>query len=232
MKRFVVSVLTTRIMIANLFLLVTCAISLSYGLEIKDDEIYVDFKEHPESASAIIKEVKGLKINNIYGSKSGVSYSLTNLKVNTFNADKIRIKQNSATDYQAQLQNGLAYISGNVRVSKKIKFWRWSKTISASATANVYLKRVYVTQNVKLQFIGQTIKAQPGTCATRIYYHKIDFKAGKGFFSKIITAIAKIASKLFSGKIRDFFQNKLCSTIGKELSKLVVDADILKALGV
>ena len=52
-------------------------------------------------------------------------------------------------------------------------------------------------------------QAQPGTCATRIYYHKIDFKAGKGFFSKIITAIAKIASKLFSGKIRDFFQNKV-----------------------
>ena len=34
-------------------------------------------EEHPDTASKIIQEVKGLKINNIYGSKSGISYSLT-----------------------------------------------------------------------------------------------------------------------------------------------------------
>ena len=46
MKRLVVSVLTTKSMIAKLFLLVTCVIRLSYGLEIKDDEIYVDFSKY------------------------------------------------------------------------------------------------------------------------------------------------------------------------------------------
>jgi len=152
------------------------------------------------------------------------------VKVNSFNADKIRVKQNSATDYLAQLQNGEVHLSGNVRVSKKIKVWRWSKTISASATANVYLKRVYVSQNLKLQFIGGKIKTQPGTCTTSIYYHKVNFKAS-GFFSKIIAAIANFASKLFSKKIRDFMQSKMCSAIGKSLSKLAVDMDILNALG-
>merc|ERR1719354_790912 len=78
-------------------------------------------------------------------------------------------------------------------------FWKWkktiSKTISASATANVYLKRVYVSQNLKLKFLGGKIKTLPGTCTTSIYYHKVNFKA-KGLFSKIVAAIANFASKL------------------------------------
>ena len=41
------------------------------------------------------------------------------MKVNSFNADKIRVKQNSASDYLAQLQNGEVHLSGNVKVSKK-----------------------------------------------------------------------------------------------------------------
>jgi len=229
---------TSRSMISKIILLATCLIGFSYGLEVKGDEVYVDFKEHPDTANEIIKEVKGLKINNIYGSKSGISYSLTNVKVNSFNADKIRVKQNSASDYLAQLQNGEVHLSGSVKVSKKISvtvgFWKWkktiSKTISASATANVYLKRVYVSQNLKLQFIGEKIKTLPGSCTTSIYYHKVNFKA-KGLFSKIVAAIANFASKLFSKKIRDFMQSKMCSAIGKSLSKLAVDMDILNALG-
>jgi len=217
-------------MISKIILLATCLIGFSYGLEVKGDEVYVDFKEHPDTANEIIKEVKGLKINNIYGSKSGISYSLTNVKVNSFNADKIRVKQNSASDYLAQLQNGEVHLSGSVRVSKKIKILFWKKTISASATANVYLKRTYVSQNLKLQFLGGNIKTQPGTCTTSIYYHKVNFKA-KGLFSKIVAAIANFASKLFSKKIRDFMQSKMCSAIGKSLSKLAVDMDILNALG-
>ena len=51
-----------------------------------------------------------------------------------------------------------------MNLSKIIRFWKWkktiSKTISASATANVYLKRVYVSQNLKLQFIGEKIKVE------------------------------------------------------------------------
>jgi len=221
---------TSRSMISKIILLATCLIGFSYGLEVKGDEVYVDFKEHPDTANEIIKEVKGLKINNIYGSKSGISYSLTNVKVNSFNADKIRVKQNSASDYLAQLQNGEIHLSGSVKVSKRIKIFIWRKTISASATANVYLKRTYVSQNLKLQFLGGNIKTQPGTCTTSIYYHKVNFKA-KGLFSKIVAAIANFASKLFSKKIRDFMQSKMCSAIGKSLSKLAVDMDILNALG-
>ena len=58
-----------------------------------------------------------LKFSNVF--KKFNSYSV---KVNLFNADKIRVKQNSATDYLAQLQNGEVHLSGNVRVSKKIKY--------------------------------------------------------------------------------------------------------------
>ena len=42
------------------------------------------------------------------------------MKVNSFNAEKIGVKKNSATDYLAQLQNGEVHLSGNVRVSKEI----------------------------------------------------------------------------------------------------------------
>ena len=41
------------------------------------------------------------------------------VRVNSFNADKIRVKQNSASDYLAQLQNGEVHLSGSVKVSKK-----------------------------------------------------------------------------------------------------------------
>ena len=46
-------------------------------------------------------------------------------------------------------------------LNNNLRVWIFGyRTISASATVNVYLKRVYVTQNVKLQFIGQTIKVK------------------------------------------------------------------------
>jgi len=83
------SILTSRSMITKVFLLVSCLIGLSYGLEVKGDEVYVDFKEHPETANEIIKEVKGLKISNIYGKEKGISYSLTKVL-------EIKLKKNKA----------------------------------------------------------------------------------------------------------------------------------------
>ena len=65
----------------------------------------------------IKKKTLLLKSSNIFS-----THYFHSVKVNSFNADKIRVKQNSASDYLAQLQNGEIHLSGSVKVSKRIKY--------------------------------------------------------------------------------------------------------------
>jgi len=175
-----------------------------------------------EAGSQEVKEaVMGIDFADQTGSKLGVDYRITDIKITDFDVDRVYLTTESETDFLLHMSGVSMTATAVVTAEVNLFFW----TTTAVADAELSLNDAVIDQSASNQGGESSFEIEPTSCETTVPNAKLTM-SGRDLFGTLIATIHGYLDFLFENDLRKMIRGRICPAIQPHLRTLLDNFDM------